>query len=146
MRHFLLSLGVEFGPTFLFFIGATLYDFFVGVWWLIIGTCLSLSVSLWRDKRIPLFALIASGFVLLSGVITLYTENPFWIVLEYALYNIAFAVAMAVGYVRRSPALKPLFSTMFALTDRGWHILSVRWGLFFLLSAVGSEGGVADVW
>ncbi len=139
MRHFVLSLGIEFGPTLLFFIGATFYDFFVGVWWLIVGTCLSLAVSLWRDKRIPLFALIASAFVLLSGVITLYTHNPFWIVLEYALYNAAFAGAMVVGYLRNKPALKPLFCTMFDLTDTGWHILSLRWGGFFLLAAVGSE-------
>ncbi len=139
MRHFLLSLGIEFGPTFLFFIGATLYDFFVGVWWLIVGTCFSLGISLGRDKRVPLFALIASGFVLLSGVVTLYTADPFWIVLEYALYNIVFALAMVVGYFRGTPALKPLFCTMFDLTDRGWHILSLRWGFFFLLSAIGSE-------
>lgn len=139
MRHFVLSLGIEFGPTLLFFFGATFYDFFVGVWWLIVGTCLSLAVSLWRDKRIPLFALIASAFVLLSGVITLYTENPFWIVLEYALYNAAFATAMIVGYFSDKPALKPLFCTMFDLTDKGWHILSLRWGAFFLLAAVGSE-------
>ena len=139
MKHFLLSLGIEFGPTLLFFFGATLFDFFVGVWWLIAGTIVSLAVSLWRDKRIPLFALIASTFVLLSGVITLYTQNPFWIVLEYALYNIVFAVAMVIGYVRDTPALKPLFCTMFDLTDKGWHILSLRWGAFFLLSAVLSE-------
>ena len=139
MRHFVLSLGIEFGPTLLFFAGATLYDFFVGVWWLIFGTCASLAISLWRDKRIPLFALIASAFVLLSGVITLYTKDPFWIVLEYALYNAAFALAMGIGYVRGTPALKPLFSTMFNLTDKGWHILSLRWGAFFFLCAVGSE-------
>ena len=116
-----------------------MYGFFVGVWWLIVGTCLSLGISLWRDKRIPLFALIASGFVLLSGIITLYTQNPFWIVLEYALYNIAFASAMVIGYFRGKPALKPLFKTMFDLTDRGWHILSLRWGGFFLLCAILSE-------
>ena len=138
-RHFFLSLGIEFGPTVLFFLGATLYDFFVGVWFLIVGTVLSLVTSLIRDKRIPLFSVIASTFVLLSGVVTLLTSDPCWVVLEYALYNFAFALAMFVGYVVEKPALKKLFHTMFHLTDKGWHILSLRWGMFFLIAAVGSE-------
>lgn len=138
-RHFTLSLAIEFGPTVLFFLGATVYDFFVGVWFLIVGTVLSLITSLVRDKRIPLFSVIVSVFVLLSGGITLITSDPYWVVLEYAIYNIVFALAMFIGYVTNKPALKKLFHTMFHLTNRGWHILSLRWGVFFLLSAIGSE-------
>lgn len=139
IRHFFLSLAIEFGPTVLFFLGATLYDFFIGVWFLIVGTVASLTISLIRDKRVPLFALIASVFVLLSGTITLVTADPYWVVLEYAIYNVVFAIAMFLGYLTNKPALKKLFHTMFHLTDKGWHILSVRWGAFFFLSAVGSE-------
>lgn len=139
IRHFFLSLAIEFGPTVLFFLGATLYDFFVGVWFLIVGTALSLVTSLIRDKRIPLFSVIVSTFVLLSGAVTLLTMDPYWVVLEYAIYNIVFALAMFIGYITNKPALKKLFHTMFHLTDKGWHILSLRWGVFFLLSAVGSE-------
>ena len=139
MRHFFLSMAIEFGPTVLFFLGATLYDFFVGVWFLIVGTILSLAFSLIRDKRIPLFSVIVSSFVLLSGAVTLLTSDPYWVVLEYALYNIVFGGAMFLGYASNKPALKKLFHTMFHLTDKGWHILSLRWGVFFLLSAVGSE-------
>jgi intracellular septation protein len=32
-----------------------------------------------------------------------------------------------------------LFEGMFAITDRGWRILSLRWGIFFLIVACGSE-------
>ena len=139
IRHFFLSLAIEFGPTVLFFLGATLYNFLVGVWFLIIGTALSLITSLVRDKRVPLFSVIVSSFVLLSGAVTLLTADPYWVVLEYAVYNIVFATAMFVGFIVNKPALKKLFHTMFHLTDKGWHILSLRWGVFFLLSAVGSE-------
>ncbi len=139
MRHFFLSLAIEFGPTMVFFVGATQYDFFVGVWGLIVATILSLGASLVRDKRVPLFALIASGFVLLSGIITLFTANPMWVIIEYTLYNLAFASAMVLGHLRKKPALRPLFKTMFDLTDRGWSILSLRWGGFFFMAAVVSH-------
>jgi intracellular septation protein len=139
LRNFILSLAIEFGPTVVFFLGATLEGFFFGVWCLIGATILSMVVSLIRDSRIPLFSLIASTFVLLSGIATLFTHNPYWVVIEYTLYNSLFAAAMAIGWVRNKPALKPLFHTMFCITDKGWHILSLRWGVFFMLSAVGSE-------
>jgi intracellular septation protein len=139
IKNFLLSLAIEFGPTVTFFLGATLKDFFFGVWCLIIATILSMTVSLIRDKRVPLFSLIASSFVLLSGVITLFTLNPYWIVIEYTIYNLFFATAIGIGWFKNKPALKPLFHTMFNVTDKGWHILSLRWGVFFVLGAIGSE-------
>lgn len=139
LKNFLISLSIEFGPVTLFFIGALVFNFFVGVALLMSATVASILVSLIRDKRVPLFSLIASVFVLLSGFLTLYFEDPFWVVIEYTLYNLVFAAAMFVGYWRNTPALKSLFSTMFLLTDRGWHVLSLRWGVFFLITAAGGE-------
>lgn len=139
LRRFLVSLGIEFGPVVAFFFVATLEDFFSGVWALMAATMLSLLVSLSRDRRLPLFSLIASTFVLLSGAITLATHDPFWIALEYTLYNLAFGGAMFVGYARGAAALKPLFETMFDITDRGWMRLSLRWGIFFIVCGLGSE-------
>lgn len=139
LRNFLTSLSIEFGPVTLFFIGALVFNFFVGVALLMAATLLSILVSQLRDGRVPLFSLIASVFVLLSGAATLVTMDPWWVVLEYTLYNALFGIAMVVGYVRNQPALKPLFETMFQITDKGWHILSLRWGIFFILTAIGSE-------
>ncbi len=139
LRRFLVSLGIEFGPVVVFFAVATLEDFFSGVWALMAATTLSLLVSLSRDRRLPLFSLIASSFVLLSGAITLLTHDPFWIALEYTLYNSVFGIVMFIGYMRGTPALKPLFETMFDITDRGWMRLSLRWGIFFLVCGIGSE-------
>lgn len=130
LRHFILSLAIEFGPTIVFFFGAIFKGFFFGVWCLIGATILSMGVSLIRDSRIPIFLLIASTFVLLSGFATLFTHNPYWVVIEYTLYNSLFAAAICVGWLLKKPLFKPLFSTLFNLTDRGWQILSLRWGCF----------------
>ncbi len=139
IQRFATSLAIEFGPATLFFVGALAFNFFTGVALLMASTVLAVIVSLIRDGRVPLFSLIASFFVLLSGAATLATSNPYWVVLEYTLYNFAFAIAICIGYFIHKPALKPLFGTMFHITERGWQVLSVRWGIFFLLSAIGSE-------
>lgn len=139
IKNFAVSLGIEFGPVAIFFLGAFFFDFFVGVALLMAATLASVALSFTRDGRAPLFSLIASVFVLLSGVLTLYFLDPFWVVIEYTLYNLVFACAMFAGYWRNTPALKALFGTMFSLTERGWHLLSVRWGFFFFFTALGGE-------
>lgn len=137
--NFFLSIFIEFGPTLGFFIGATYYDFFIGVRILIVLTILSLCLSYLRDRMIPKFSLVSSTFILLFGFATLYSQNPYYIVLEYTLYNLLFAVAAVVLYFFNMPLMKILFHTMFSITDRGWHKLSLRWAFFFFITAVGNE-------
>lgn len=139
IRNFILSLAIEFGPVVVFFLVAILVDFFAGVASLIATTLLAVLISYLRDKRLPLFSLIASFFVIVSGAATLLLRDPYWVVLEFTVYNLIFGVAMFIGYLYRRPALKPLFKTMFAITDHGWTILSLRWGIFFVLLALANE-------
>lgn len=148
--NFLTSFFIEFGPTLGFFLASVTYDFFVGVKVLLFLTVVSLLVSLLRDKRIPTFMLLVSSFVVVTGLLTLYFHNPYFVVLEYTLYNLFFCVGVVVGYYKNKPIMKYLFSTMFSITDKGWHKLSLRWGIVFFLGAVGNEVmwafGTPDTW
>ncbi len=137
--NFLLSFFIEFGPATAFLFVAIYFDFFTGVKVLMIMTVLTTVLSLWRDGRIPKFTLISAFFVLISGALTLFFNNAYFTVLEFTLYNLIFGVAGIVGYFRDKPLMKSLFGTMFSITDRGWHILSLRWSLFFILAAIGNE-------
>ncbi len=136
LKSFLISCAIEFGPITLFFFGTEFVGFFVGTILLVVGTAAALATSLVRDKRIPLFSLISGGSVLVFGISTLSLRDPVWLMIEYALYNGAFALVLLVGSALNKPLLKPLFINMFQITDRGWYILSLRWGLFFLLVAL----------
>jgi intracellular septation protein len=46
--------------------------------------------------------------------------------------------------------LKSMFASIFAITDRGWKIVSYRWGIFMLLIAISNEFArvlfSADTW
>jgi intracellular septation protein len=133
------TLLTEFGPVTAFFIATYFVSFFSAVGILMGATVLSIVISLLHVRRLPLFSIIAGAFVLSSGLLTLITHNPFWIALEYTVSNSAFGIVLVLGALRGKGLLKPLFDCMFAITDRGWCTLSLRWGLFFLLVAVGSE-------
>ncbi len=138
-RGFLISVLIEFGPVVAFFIAARLYGIITGTAVLIIGTLIALVWSLIRDKRIPLFSVISSAFVLVCGGATLISQNPYWVVLEYTVYNGLFGTVLLAGAIFGRGLLKPLFCTMFHITDLGWRILSARWSIFFLLVAFGNE-------
>lgn len=135
----LISSAIEFGPLVVFFFGTELGNFFIGTALLIISTFVALTVSLIRDKRIPLFSLITSNFVVFFGSATLFFHNPLWLVIEYTLYNGLFGISILIALLFDKPLLKPLFKGMFHLTDHGWKTLSFHWGIFFLCAAFLNE-------
>jgi intracellular septation protein len=136
--RFISSLAIEFGPTILFFITVQVYGFLFGTAVLVTSTGAALATSLIHERRIPLFALISSGSVLLFGISTLASRDSMWIILEYTLYNAAFGLVLLLSVYFKRPLLKPLFSAMFLITDRGWNILTARWGIFFLVISCGN--------
>lgn len=137
--RFLVSLAIEFGPVAVFFLVTSRSGFFAGVAALIVATLVAMLVSLIRDKRVPIFSVIASTFVIIFGTMTLIVMDPKWIVLEYTLYNAFFGIALIAGVYMKRPLLKVLFHSMFDICDKGWLILSQRWGVFFILIAISNE-------
>ncbi len=138
-KGFLASSLIEFGPVLLFFILAREYGILYGTLSLVVSTIAALIWSLVRDKRVPVFSLISSSFVLVCGGAALVSQDPYWVVLEYTAYNGLFGVALLIGIYYKQALLKPLFKSMFHISDHGWLILSARWAFFFILTAVGNE-------
>ncbi|MFM2374434.1 MAG: hypothetical protein RLZZ234_429 [Candidatus Parcubacteria bacterium] len=139
MRMFWQSALVEFGPVTAFFVATCFFDFFTGVALLVGATMLAILVSHVYLKRLPLFSIIVSCFVVVSGCLTLITHNPYFVAIEYTISNLAFGVVLLCGYFAGKGLLKPLFGSMFSITERGWRVLSLRWGIFFVIVALGSE-------
>lgn len=139
MRRFLASLCIEFGPITVFFLTATEVYFFQSVWLLIATTLLALCASLFMRRTIPFFSLMAGVLVIAFSSAALYARNPYWVVLEYTLYNALFAFGIFTAHAWGKPALKPLFDAMFHISDRGWRTLSLRWGAAFAIVALGNE-------
>ncbi len=138
-KGFFASVVIEFGPVVVFFVIARQYGILAGTASLVATTVVALVWSLIRDNRIPLFSMISSTFVLVCGGATLLSRDPYWVVLEYTLYNGLFGITLFSGFLYGRGLLKELFGTMFHITDYGWKILSLRWSFFFLAVAIGNE-------
>ncbi len=140
----LLAWSIEFGPIALFFLalsflGSEDRGFLISTAIFTASTAIALLVSYILEKRIAWFPLIAGASVLLFGIITLFFRNPELFMIKDTFYNGFFAVFLLGGALFKKAMLKPLFITLFDIEERGWFILSVRWGVFFLLLTILNE-------
>lgn len=140
----IISWSIEFGPIIAFFLalhflGSTDSDFITSTAIFTLLTVVALFASYYYEKRIAVFPLIAGLSVILFGVATLFFSNPLFFIIKDTIYNGFFAVLLLGGAIVKKGMLKPLFIALFDMSDKGWFILSVRWGFFFLFLTITNE-------
>lgn len=129
----------EFAPIVTFVVVAETHGFHTGLIWMVVIAVLSFALSWGIEKRVPKFGLVASGTILLFGVMSIVTGDEFYIIIKDTLYASSFGLALLGGLVFNRSYLQVLFGDFFAMTERGWFILTVRWTVFFLLLAASNE-------
>ena len=126
--HWTLAIG---GPGPRDLTGAT--------WWLVIGSALGLLVGLIVERRLAPMPMIAGGFALVFGTLTLVFHNPEFIKIKPTASNLVFAIALFGGlWLKRNP-LGWLLGDAIPLPDEAWRKLTLRYALFFLGMAVLNE-------
>ena len=137
--QFIITVLTELVPVALFVILSETVSFAVGIWSLMVTSALALGVSVYIEKRVPHFGLFAAGTIFLFGGLSTFFHNPFFIIIKDTIYYFSFAFAIAGGLLQKKYLLRFFFGDFFAMTDKGWKILSMRWLIFFLLLGAGNE-------
>ncbi|MGE0272838.1 MAG: septation protein A [Alphaproteobacteria bacterium] len=106
---------------------------------LIVATLIATVVAYIIERRIALMPLITAGLVVVFGGLTLWLADETFIKMKPTIVYLLFAAALLGGLALGRPFLKSLFQMAFHLTDEGWRILTLRWGLFFIAMAVLNE-------
>ena len=140
----------EFLPILTFLILSETKGFMMGIKGLIVVATICILFSWIVEKRIPKFGLFAAGTIVFFGSLSLIFDSAFFIIVKDTLYNLFFALVLLLGLFRNTSILKTFFSDFFAMTDKGWMILSRRWMFFFFALAIGNEIArtifVPEVW
>lgn len=131
----LIRMLIEAGPLAAFFFANARAGIMTGTAVFMVATALSLAVSWWMERRVPLMPVVGAGFVLLFGGLTLWLNDDLFIKLKPTLVNLFFATALLIAHVRHRNLLKRILGAVLSLSDAGWRILGLRWALFFLLLA-----------
>ncbi len=99
----------------------------------------ALAISYALTRHIAVMPVVTAVIVVVFGGLTLALQNETFIKLKPTLVYLLFAVTLLGGLAFKKPLLGMVFDSVFNLTDEGWHKLTLRWGLFFLVMAVLNE-------
>ncbi len=135
LRNFLL----EVGPLIVFFVVEYTFGFFPSVVATIGATALAVLVSRVCNGGIPLLAIITLPVFALLGSLSFFLKDEQFFILTDTIFYTGFAGALFLSLFYKRTLLDFMFTSSFAMTKRGWRILTVRWAVFFLLLAVGNE-------
>jgi intracellular septation protein len=138
-KRLIVNTLCEFGPVLLFFAVYALFSFPYAVAAMMLGTLTALITLRTLEGHTPIFALISCCSILFFGGLSLFFESASFFIFRDTLFNIVMGTALGVSVLRGKPLFKMIFSNVFAITDRGWHSLSLRWAIFFFVLAVANE-------
>ena len=127
-----LKLALDILPLAVFFTAFKWAGLYYATGLLLLVTLCIVAVTYAVERRIALSPLITAVVVGIFGGLTLWLHDERFIKIKPTLINFIFAGILLTGYVLKKGLLKSVLGAAFELTDRGWRLLSLRWGLFFL--------------
>ena len=91
------------------------------------------------ERRVAKFVVFSTLF---SGVLTataILASEKMLIKIQPTISSLVMAGVLLGGLLRGKAMMQVFFGTQFRLTEVTWFKLSFRWGLFFLVAAIGNE-------
>ncbi|HAC57975.1 septation protein A [Parvibaculum sp.] len=144
-----LRMAIELGPLVVFFLlnsradaifgNAESQNIFYATGGFMVATAISLIYSQVKFRKIPTMPLVTGIFVMIFGALTIWLQDEQFIKVKPTIVNALFATALLGAAAMGKPIMKQLFDGAFNLTDKGWMVLTVRWGLFFVFLGVINE-------
>jgi intracellular septation protein len=135
----LIKLALEFGPLACFFIANQRGGIFTATAVFMVAVVVSLALSYWITRRIPIVPLISVAVVLVFGGLTLWLNNELFIKLKPTIVNTMFGFILLGGLLMGKPLLTYVLDSVVTLTDEGWRKLTFRWAMFFFVLALLNE-------
>ncbi len=135
----LLKLVLEIGPLLVFFF----VNARAGIFWATGIFMAALIVSLLLSRlllgRLAVMPLVTAGIVLVFGSLTLLLQDETFIKMKPTIVNTLFGGVLLGGLLFGKSLIAYVLEDSIDLTDRGWRLLSIIWGFFFLGLAVLNE-------
>ena len=139
LRPQVLKLGLELGPLVIFYIANARADIFAATEWFMGAMVVALILSWLLLHKVAVMPLVTAVVVLVFGGLTLYLHDDTFIKMKPTVVNALFAVVLLGGLLFKQSLLRYVFGDVYKLKPQGWWVLTMHWGLFFLVLAVLNE-------
>ena len=135
----LFRLATELGPLVLFFIANAKFSIFIATGIFMVAIVVALIASWLVTRHLPIMAIISAILVLVFGGLTLILQDETFIKIKPTIIYAGFGVILLGGLLLGRSLLNIVFDQVFSLTEQGWRILTLRWGIFFFGMAMLNE-------
>lgn len=134
-----LRLMLDLGPLLVFFVAYRVFGLLAATAALIVFTMISLLVTYVLEKKVAVMPLVSGIAVAVFGGMTLLLQDELFIKMKPTIVNMLFASILLGGVYFKKPLLKYLLGEAMQLEEKGWMILSMRWGFYFIFLAALNE-------
>jgi len=145
----LVRLAFDLGPLAVFFIGYTFGDFFVATAIFMVSLFASMALSYALTRHLPIMSIVSGIIVAVFGGLTLFLHDETFFRMKPTIIYALFGSLLLGGLILGKPLIAAVLGEAVDLTEEGWKILSLRWGVFFFLLAAMNEVvrlGFPDYW
>ncbi len=134
-----LKFALEMGPLVLFFFTNWKFGIFPATGVLMAGVVAALAASWFLTRHLPVMPVVTAVAVLVFGALTFFFNDDLFIKLKPTIVNSLFGAILLGALAFGKPLLPVVLDSVLQLTDRGWRVLTFRWGLFFFVLAAINE-------
>jgi len=134
-----LKLATEMGPLVAFFVANAWGGIFWATGVYMAAAVVALAVSWAMTRRLAIVPIVALGFVVAFGALTLWLADETFIKVKVSIINALFGVILLTGLAMRRPLLKLALGEAVNMDSEGWRKLTIRWALFFFAMAALNE-------
>lgn len=108
-------------------------------WVLVAASAIALIVGYVVEKRLAPLPLLAGGFALIFGVMTIVFDDPRVLQIKLSVQNGLLAAVLLGSLPLKRYPFKYLLGDSIPVTDHAWRGLTLRYGLYFAVVAVANE-------
>jgi intracellular septation protein len=136
----LLRLAIDYSGAFVFVVGYLLTrDFQTATWCLVAVSAAAILVGFLLERRLAPLPLIYGGAALVFGALTLIFHDSRFVKMKTTFVDLALGVSMLTGLAMGKSPIKMLIGDGLKMSDAGWRRLTLRFGLFFIATALLNE-------
>lgn len=108
--------------------------------WVLVGaSAIALIVGYLVEKRLAPLPLLAGGFALIFGVMTIVFDDPAVLKIKLTVQNGLLAIVLLGSLPLKRYPFKYLLGDSIRVTDQAWRGLTLRYGLYFATVAIANE-------
>lgn len=115
------------------------HDFRLATWWLVAASAIALLAGLALERRIAPLPAVSGGMALVFGGASLVLHRADILQMKMTIVDAILGAVLFGGLAIRKNPLKFILGGAFALTDKAWSVLAVRYGLFWWACAAANE-------